>query len=294
MGDVDKRITILASDRGTWNTEPAPIFEDPNVRVFHWSGTVHNALAALDYLSPLTGVIVPLYEADVLPVAVATEVYGVRGLSWKAVSHTVDRFLLRRTLDGDLSPQYGEAPQWDCGDPWRQVCKARASCCGSGVVAFDEIDDADAAAERAVLGAHDEISSLEAAYSILGRPSLRYPDVRVVYERFIDGPQYEVSGVVAEPGDVEIWEPLKQRWSGGKILGYERSEGWDENLRAVAARAVANLGLSWCGFCVEVRQGKVIEVNARLGDDGLGYDALLRGDHPTRYHRMISFLRSRL
>lgn len=291
----DKRITILASDRGLWNPEPEPVLScDPNVRVVRWSGTVHNAVTALDFLSPLTGVVVPLYEKDVLPVGVISEFYGTRGLSWMAASHTVDRFLLRRTLDGDLSPQYGEAPQWDYGDPWHQVCKARASCAGSGVVLFDEIEDADAAAERAVLGAHDEIFALEAAYSILGHASILHREARVVYERLVDGPQYEVSGVVAEPGDVEIWTPLKQRWVGGKILGYERSEGWDERLRDVAARAVANLGLSWCGFCVEVRRGKVIEVNARLGDDGLGYDALLRGDHPTRYHRMLAFLRSRL
>jgi hypothetical protein len=289
-----QRITILAHDRGTWNPEPEPVFTDPSIRMIRWSGTLRNAITALDFLSPLSGLVVPLYEADVLPVGVISDAYEARGLSWEAASRTVDRFLLRRTLDCDLSPQHGVTPQWDYGEGWAQVCKARASCGGSGVVVFDDITDADAAAERAVLGAHDEISALEAAYSVLGHASIPHPEVRVVYERFVDGPQYEVSGVVAEPGDVEIWAPLKQRWVGGKILGYERSEGWDERLRAEAARAVANLGLSWCGFCVEVRQGKVIEVNARLGDDGLGYDALLRGDHPTRYHRMISFLRSRL
>lgn len=290
----DKRITILASNRGTWNPEPVPEFADPDVRVVRWSGTLRNAITALDFLSPLSGLVVPLYEADVLPVGVIFDAYEARGLSWAAASRTVDRLLLRRTLDGDLSPQHGVSPQWDYGDLWRQVCKARVSCGGSGVVVFDEIADADAAAERAVLGAHEEIFALESAYSILGHASIPHPEVRVVYERFVDGPQYEVSGVVAEPGDVEIWTPLRQRWFGGKILGYERSEGWDEGLKAVAERAVANLGLSWCGFCVEARQGKVIEVNARLGDDGLGYDALLRGAHPTRYHRMIAFLRSRL
>lgn len=286
------RITILAHDRGTWCPEPEPEFTDPNVRVVRWSGTVHNAITTLDFLSPLTGVIVPLYEDDVLPAGIATDVYGVQGLSWAAAARTVDRFVQRRSLDGDLSPQHGVLPQWDYGDDEGHVCKARASCSGSGVVVFNDLDDAKAAAERAILGAHEEIFNLNAAYSIMGGDP--FPDTRVVYERYIDGQQYEVSGVVAEPGDIEIWEPLRQHWVGGKILGYEQSVGGDEHLKHVAARAVANLGLSWCGFCVEVRRDLVIEVNARLGDDGLGYDALLRGDHPTRYHRMLAFFQSRL
>lgn len=286
------RITILAHDRGTWRPEPEPEFTDPNVRVVRWSGTVHNTITTLDFLSPLTGVIVPLYEADVLPVGIATDVYGVQGLSWLATVRTVDRLMLRCSLDVDLSPSQGPGLCWDCGAEERYVCKARSSCAGSGVVVFNWPEENQAAAERAILGAHEEIFNLNAAYSIMGGDP--FPDTRVVYERYIDGQQYEVSGVVAEPGDIEIWEPLRQHWVGGKILGYEQSVGGDEHLKHVAARAVANLGLSWCGFCVEVRRDLVIEVNARLGDDGLGYDALLRGDHPTRYHRMLAFFQSRL
>lgn len=296
----DKRITILAADRGTWNPGPEPVFAEPNVRVVRWSGTVHNAITTLDYLSPLTGMVVPLYEEDVLPVGVTTEVYGTRGLPWHAASNTVDRYLLRRTLGGDLSPQYGTSPQWDYGDLGRQICKARASCGGSGVVFFDDLEEADAAAERAVLGAHAEIFNLVHAHALLGHEEIPYPGVRVVYERYIGGDQYEISGVVAEPGDVEIWEPLEQHWVSGKILKYRRVSdtppfGRDvATLKHVAARAVEALGLAWCGFCVEVRRGLVVEVNARLGDDGLGYDDLLRGDHPSRYHWMVAFLRSRL
>jgi hypothetical protein len=235
---------------------------------------------------PLPCAFVPVGEADVLPVGLVNHALGKFGLSFDAAVRTVDRLAMRDRLNGALNPSYGSAPQWDDGHG-PHVCAARAM--SGGVVVYEDFDDAERAKDRVTHDAALGMCNLRSAYAAVGA-TMRRPEVEALYEVFMPGPQYEVSGVVAVPGALEIWWPLEQRWVSASEANYSDAK-W---LMQVASLAVTDLGLSWCGFRVEIRSGTVSKVSAALGEDGLGYDALLRGDHPSRYHRMVAFLLGRI
>lgn len=275
------RLVAAIGKRGdSWKPEPTPNLD---CAVLPWSGAFWDAVTAVAWALRPDDVLVPIYEDDVLVVGEVNRTRP-RGLRPEAARATVDRMNQRGLLRPDISPAWATSPLTKVP----QVCKAMASSMSRGVVVFDRADDAVRALERAVLNGQEAVAWLEEVSGGLA--------IEAIYEEWIPGPQFEVSGVVADHGDVELWTPLHQRWSGSVILEYRAVEDTVlvEQLHEVAAAAVDDLGLSWTGFCVEIRSGRIIEVNGRLGEDGLGYDALLRGEHETRYHRMVDYLRRRL
>lgn len=292
---MENKITLLAS-RAQSATLLKAFPVGPGVSLTRWSGDLADAMRTLKHLEPRPGVLVPMGMEDVLATGVANHLLGWRGLSFEAAARTVDRLAMRDRLNGSLNPSYGPAPQWDDGhEP--HVCAARAMGASRGVAIYEDFDDAARAKDRVLHDTTQDMHSLQEAHTAVNI-AIRRPEVEAIYEVFMPGPQHEVSGVVAEPGALDIWWPLEQRWVGGKILEYhkvpasEGSHGQAKWLMQVASQAVVDLGLAWCGFRVEIRSGMVVRVSAALGKDGLGYDAFLRGDHPSRYHRMVAFLRN--
>lgn len=105
------------------------------------------------------------------------------------------------------------------------------------------------------------------------------PDYNFLIEEFVEGENWEVDGI--SRGKVtHVFQPLKQTWSkaGEKIIKYEAAVP-PPGLIDSAIKAVEASGIKWSGWCVElkgdVNNWKVIEVNARLGEDGGDFYNLL-------------------
>lgn len=271
----DRQVVMVYPPRMPW---PAFELEHPELTFATWLPHHDTPVIAARWLTEKYKgcILVPLAEEAVLPVGVATHPLA---LSVEAALASSSRFTQRTALPVELSPRWSLSPWPDAGT---LVVKAAASQEGVGVMVIDDVQDATAAARRVRLGAAEELAWLAA---------IPTASTDTVFEEHLDGPQFEVSGVVGEPGVCIMWDALQQRWSGGRILEYLPAPAdRQRELVNVAEEAVVSLGLAWCGFCVEIRQGKVVEVNARLGEDELGYDELLRGCHASRYHRLAAEL----
>ena len=115
-----------------------------------------------------------------------------------------------------------------------------------------------------------------------------------VVEDFIEGQQHELSGFVRLDGRAVVLSRLRQVWgANGWIRDYAPAAVLDSD-RDLAQRACKALGLRGCGFVVEYRGEQVIEVNARLGEDGPLYDRLAADgvEQPTLFHRLVAELGS--
>lgn len=200
----------------------------------------------------------PLTEDDVLPVAFGPDV--ACKLPRHAAVNCTSRLALRVALaHTGLNPGWEPVP-WGTGD---RVVKAPASALSSGVRRIRENGET----------------------RLLRKYAPELADHGVI-EEAVHGPQYEQDGFVLD-GFVRYFHPLLQHWdaAGERIVRYERLNPNDwagefqYGLRAAVAVAVRAAGLDNCPFCCELRwqhhRGwKVIELNARLGEDA-GLAALM-------------------
>lgn len=215
-----------------------------------------------EFLASARGKIVPLCEDAVFAAALADP-------SWRepAIACT-HRRRQAQCLD-DLAPRWWSPHAYPLvAPPW--WFKAPASDMSRGVGQVDCVESLERVATSCRRGAADNLRCLRQLV-----PEL---DDGIVQEH-LPGPQYEITGVVAD-GERELWfEPLRQTWNGMFIERYSPAPGWHEEMAELGSEVVRRLGLSWCFVCIEARRTaegwKVIEAHCRPGDDpeSKGYPA---------------------
>ncbi len=207
---------------------------------------------------PSSGYAIPLTEDAVLETAFDEKYRHLRRLSKQAAINCSSRLAQRVALS-----RAGLNPAWDVYK-WRPhgVLKAPASKASDGVVFIEH----NRSTER-LLKYVPELASIG------------------VWEERIGGVAYEVDGFVSWP-KVICFQPLRQEWDpeGEQIVRYEPTIPPD-GYQAVVETVLRAVGLDHSCFCVELRwlgdpehdwhcAWKVIEVNARLGEDD-GFPELL-------------------
>jgi hypothetical protein len=96
------------------------------------------------------------------------------------------------------------------------------------------------------------------------------PNSGIVQEH-LDGPQFEISGVVGGRGQGYWFPPLLQTWDVNTITNYAEIPH-DQSIEFFARSVVHRLQLQWCFVCIELRRDRAggwraIEVHCRPGDD---------------------------
>lgn len=198
----------------------------------------------------------PLVEESVLEVAFSDS--PLRKLSRAAAIACTSR-LAQRVL---IELHYPELNPW--WEPWRYrpaVVKAPASTQNEGVRFFTQ-----------------QIEMVD----LLERYAPGFAHCGVV-EQPLEGDAYEIDGVVFGQDHFYFFNPLRQTWAGDAIAHYGRVDDDDivAQLRHVAMRVIQAVGLHDCPFCCEFRLignlWKLIEVQARIGEDRREYRELLCG-----------------
>lgn len=259
-------VTIDFAEGGGW----------PSTIVAGWTmPEMTNALVEAD-----PRLIIPLSEDAVVPVALAGAHLGperCRTVPKAAALAVTHRLALRRALE-----PHGLNPPWSrwgqplpSGPPW--VVKSDSSWLSLGVEVIEADTDLEAAQARVSRKAY------------LARDRLvpwMIDDLEFsgLYESFVEGPQFCVSGIVRE--DVEhVFAPIRQVWDLQRrfIFRYELATEHMADLETVGVVAARALGLRWCAFNFEVRgvpgSWRVLDAHARLGEDDGGYMQLLGGGH---------------
>ena len=227
------------------------------------------------------GLIVPLVEKVVLACGLAVDGSGsrVRGNSFKTAIICTDRLSQRRALEKTgLNPEYLIYRDRGILDELKTfnfpvVLKKPASARSEGVrIVYDRED-----LENLWKSDFDRLVTrqMNRLYQIGFRP-----DYDFLIEEFIEGEAWEVDGVSREKAAF-VFRPLKQIWVPGFITEYQALTP-PPGLIDAAIKAVEACGIKWSGWCVELKGSannwKVIEVNARLGEDDKNFDNLISPD----------------
>lgn len=218
-----------------------------------------------------SGRIVPLVEKTVLACALASQKLGLRdSFGLDAALCGTDRLRQRTALENT-----GLNPRWfvdDSGDLYFPfVAKKPASARSAGVSIVYGREEFEKFLGGSELNCHEE------RLYVSGYP----PRYRFLAEEFIEGESWEVSGISREAA-AHVFPPLQQIWteSNGRIIEY-RLVAPPAGLVDAAMLAAERCGMRWCAWCIELKghanRWKVIEVNARLGEDGKNYYRLLGG-----------------
>lgn len=222
--------------------------------------------------------VVPMSEEAVLPAAWVNSCNRhLTGLTLARAQDTVDSLSMRSALEYARIPQ----PAWTCRPSGRRryrstppgygVTRLAASVRSSGVIVHGKSTNWPDSASRPV----------ERLEYFCGRRVYER-----MYEKYIDGEQYEVTGIIHTNRAAVPMAVLHQEWDrpAGKVLQYQPVTGtWlKHHLEMIAGAAVHALGIRGCGYCVEIRGAPgrwcVVEVNARLGEElqfPFKYDQLL-------------------
>ena len=218
--------------------------------------------------------IVPMTEEAVLVTACAIRDSDAKGLSMSSALACTDRMTQRSYLD-----YVGLNPKWSLQGIENPVLKAPYSVKNKGVSFNGEN----------VLGNVQPF--LQRIQTLTGR-KLGY----LLKEERLVGDHYEVNGINAGSTDpIELFDPIKQTWSGDKITQYDKVEdlGLVRELAKVAVCTVSALGINWAGWCVEIMGPpfRVVEAHARLGwDDNETYwEALGAYTHVTLVNTLCRY-----
>jgi len=204
-----------------------------------------------------------LSEEAVLAAALANQARNAeRGLGLVPAIAATDRIVQRETLPRELSPRWRPLCDGVDGMPAKLVVKAGCSTSGLGVEIVEHASD---------IGRAVRLIQRRAVGCLARLRQIREP--HFLLEEYVEGFSFEVSGYSRD--DVEcVFRPLQQRWTeDGRIAEYIPHERPPSGLVDAAIRAVRALHLRWCGWCVELKghPWRVIEVNARLGEDAGSY-----------------------
>jgi hypothetical protein len=185
-------------------------------------------------------------------------------LDWRAALACINRLAQRVALAGSgLNPEWAPAPM-----PCQRVVAKHATSTLSGGVGQLHPDS-------------------DLAYSLIKHAG-ELADWGVI-EQEIGGAQYEQDGCILD-GEIGWFWPIQQHWDrlGHRIERYERLP-WElgQPLRRAAERALRAVGLNQSCFSVEIRfhdsdpdQARVIDLHARLGEDGESFRQAISDRYP--------------
>lgn len=216
-------------------------------------------------------------EEAVLPVGYANTSLGLPGVDLELALSITNRYLLRQKIEAVGHDAWNpfwrrltltEAQQEDY--PWLPiVLKAPSSTSSYGVKVLKE-----------------HTQRLDLCVEEVGRQAYPYVDrlkqfgSPVVYmiEQYIEGDQFCVNGVSRNQTE-HLFEVVKHQWTGDFITSYQTVKNL--KLQDMAQELADSLGLSWCGWNMEFRgqdgEYKLIDLHARLGEDGKGYNEAISG-----------------
>lgn len=232
--------------------------------------------ATLPYKDDIS-VVIPGCEESVIAAGMINSNNILPGISLLTARRITYRAWQREMIERhrpDLNPrwQYLRRAQDMTGD---LIVKAPASKLGLGCIHIK--DASPQTLEWAELAARSRSANDEIRLSqVMGF------DCHSIIEEIIPGPQVEISAIVNSHGRVARWlNPILQIWDdyGDRIERYEPYHEDAGPLRAMLRAIVDIFSLKSCGVNIETRQGKIIEVHARLGEEvGTRYHQLLCGD----------------
>lgn len=230
----------------------------------------------IDFINncPDPDLVVPITEEAILSAAYINHKLGLSGLSITSALNCVCRARQRSkidTINPNMNPLWIRADRAYSLPDWQKcVVKAGSSTRGHGVLLADCLQNLD-------------LSKLiqrvnQSAYYELARTA-RFMQTKpvTIIEHYIEGEQFEISGIIDKEGKICHWfNVLYQTWSQGKIIGYESVDNRKtDELRLLAEKIVKGFNFRGCGFNIEFRGNKVIEVHPRLGEDLGEYESKL-------------------
>lgn len=219
--------------------------------------------------------VVPMTEEAVLASAYINTQLGLPGLKLTPALNCVCRARQRaiiHNINPELNPKWVRADRLWSACKWKTcVVKAGASTLGHGVRRIVNTSSIRLTIQEAERAAYYELARAE---RVIGQRPM------AVIEEYIEGEQFEISGVVDSEGRITHWfNVLHQTWDKGRIFQYERTHGSkQEELQELVTPVVKGFGLTTCGFNVEIRGNKIIEIQPRLGEELGEYESLLSPD----------------
>lgn len=221
--------------------------------------------------------VVPMTEEAILASAYINEQLDFPGLSLTSAMNCVCRERQRATIDlvdPELNPKWMRADSLQTMDWSPCIVKAGSSTLSYGVKK--------ACPDTLVLAIQEVRQS---AYYELARTA-RVLGVKpiTIIEEYIEGEQYEISGIVGANGEILHWfNALHQSWDSGRILKYQPAL-WPDTikLRKLVEPVVRAFDFVNCCFNIEVRGNKIIEIQPRLGEEGGEYESLISSKSSTQ------------
>lgn len=250
---------------------------DPNV-----PQSLYEALQELPYNPSL---IVPMIEESVLAAGYANDKLGLPGLGMVQAIRCTYRAEQRKRIEEinpDLNPQWlkindsniAKFPDWLREDK-PVMLKGPASTLNTGVIKLDRPPQS----YYELFTYTDKVK--QKSFFEIARLRRVVDAPFCVIEEYIEEPQFEISGIVDKSGNICHWfDSLHQSWHDGRISKYDLClPSKSDELKPIAEEVVTGFGLRGCGFNVEIRQGKVIEIQARLGEDTGSYEKLYSSEY---------------
>lgn len=213
--------------------------------------------------------VVPFSEESVLLAGYLNDCLIGDGISLKTALNCSYRKTQRELL-GDLSPYWVRYEEFLEHPFFPYVIKAPFSVLSTGVEVVQNID----------FDIENKIKKIRNKIKLDYIKLFRNQEYEIIVEEYLSEPQYEINGIICE-NEFFFFNVLEQVWNSGRIKEYKSVNSTiAEKSKEIAREAVRRVGLKNCGFNVEIRNNKVIEIQCRLGIENGDYDFLLS---PTKY-----------
>ncbi|MBI4533458.1 MAG: hypothetical protein HY711_05875 [Candidatus Melainabacteria bacterium] len=215
-------------------------------------------------------------EYGLLPSAILCKQMGLPGISPEAAMLCTNKWLCREVLaqHGLPMPRYALAESLSdvrAFGLFPMVLKGVATTLGRNVVMVhgpDELEDKISELKSRIANAPD-IIRLKAFARITGLDLGCDPARQFLVEEYIDDIPLETDGLVFDDTieSFGVTEQLLTAPPNFYLEGYLLPADDAPNVEAVTIKALGAIGLKHAGFSIEFRGLKLIEINARLGED---------------------------
>ena len=103
-----------------------------------------------------------------------------------------------------------------------------------------------------------------------------------IVEECVEGPHYEINGVISKLRSILFFNVLEQTWHENHITEYKICTEPFTREKAHIMGLLSHLNINSCGFCIEFTTSPftVIEIHCRLGEEGGTYNELLSPNQP--------------